>query len=98
MIKFSWDPEKAKINKRKHGVSFEQACSVFSDPLALTIYDKEHSEKEDRWILLGQSNNDVLILLVHTFSDEKDIERVRIISARKASKREKSAYQKRSQP
>ena len=77
-------------------IDFEQAAYVFSDPFALNKYDNMHSEEEDRWILLGKSLNEVILVVVHTFKDENDIEFVRIISARKATKKEKQAYKKRS--
>ena len=94
-MKFEWDTEKERLNIQKHGVSFEQASYVFADPYALNQYDKEHSENEDRWILLGKSLNEVILVVVHTFRDEDDIEFVRVISARKATKREQRAYQSR---
>ena len=94
-MKFEWDVKKEKINITKHGVTFEQASYVFSDPYALNRYDDEHSEDEDRWVLLGKSLNETLLLVIHTFRDNQGIELVRIISARKATKKEKQAYQKR---
>ena len=94
-MKLEWDPEKEKINIQKHGVTFEQASYVFADPFALNKYDDDHSHEEDRWILLGKSLNEVILLVVHTFKDDDAIEFVRIISTRKATKREKQAYQKR---
>ena len=94
-MKFEWDVKKAKANQRKHGVGFEQASNVFSDPYALSIFDDAHSDAEDRWILLGKSFNEVLLLVVHTFFDANGVELVRINSARKASKKEQRAYQQR---
>ena len=94
-MKFEWDTKKEKTNIQKHGISFEQACYVFADPFALNKYDDEHSHEEDRWILLGKSLNEIVLVVVHTFSDDDGIELVRIISARKAKKREKQAYLKR---
>ena len=93
-MKFEWDREKEKTNIKKHGVTFEQASFVFADRYALNKYDEEHSEDEDRWIILGKSFNEVL-LVVHTFRNKDGIEYTRIISARKATKKEKQAYQKR---
>ena len=95
-MNFEWNVEKEVINIKKHGIDFEQAAYVFSDPFALNKYDNMHSEEEDRWILLGKSLNEVILVVVHTFKDENDIEFVRIISARKATKKEKQAYKKRS--
>ncbi len=92
-MKFEWDPEKEKINLNKHGVTFEQASYVFSDPFALNKYDDNHSTGEDRWILLGKSINETLLVVVHTFRNDTDIEYVRIISARKASNSEQHSYQ-----
>ena len=86
---------KEKINIREHGITFEQASYVFSDPFALNKYDDEHSENEARWILLGKSLSEVVLVVVHTFRDDDGKESVRIISARRATKREKQAYHER---
>ncbi len=94
-MKFEWDKNKEKINIQKHKVTFEEALYVFTDKFALNRFDDEHSEDEDRWVLLGQSFNEILLLVVHTFRNNDDVEFVRIISARKATKKEKQAYQKR---
>lgn len=66
--KIEWDPPKAKINKKKHNVSFENAATIFKDPRAISIYDNEHSEAEDRWITIGLSSNGVLLVVHHTFN------------------------------
>ena len=63
---FEWDPEKAKTNYRKHGVNYEEATTVFRDPTAISIFDDEHSEKEERWITIGISNAGRLIVVCHT--------------------------------
>lgn len=94
-MKFVWDTDKEKINIQKHRITFEQASYIFADPFALNKYDNEHSENEDRWILLGKLLNDSIVVVVHTFREIDGIEFVRIISARKATKREKQAYQER---
>lgn len=94
-MKFEWDPKKEKRNIQKHGVSFEQASYVFADPFALDRFDGAHSETEERWILLGKSLNEVVLVVVHTFRDNNGSELVRIISARKATKNESQTYQKR---
>ena len=94
-MKFEWDRKKENINIKKHGVSFEQASYVFADPFALNRYDEEHSEDEERWILLGKSLNQTILLVVHTFRDNDGKEFVRIISARRATKREEKAYKER---
>jgi uncharacterized DUF497 family protein len=91
---FDWDPDKARSNQRKHGVSFRLATSVFRDPMALTIYDEEHSGSEDRWITLGEAENGQLLVVVHTWNwSEPAHVRVRIISARRADPRESRDYQ-----
>jgi uncharacterized DUF497 family protein len=89
---FEWDPGKAKINKEKHGISFEEAATVFLDPLAATIYDPDHSESENRWITLGISQNGKLLVTCHTFRTENESRIVRIFSSRKATKTEKKQY------
>jgi len=94
-MKFEWDKKKEKINIKKHNVSFEEASYVFADKFALNRFDDEHSDEEDRWVILGQSLNETLLLVVHTFRDSDGREFVRIISARKATKTEKKVYQKR---
>jgi len=95
-MKFEWDTEKERKNIQKHGVTFEQASYVFADPFALSKYDDDHSEDEDRWILLGKSMNEVILVVIHTFRDN-GTEYVRIISARKATKRERQEYERRCQ-
>jgi uncharacterized DUF497 family protein len=92
-MKFTWDKEKAASNQRKHGVSFEEAQTVFMDHNALRIYDPDHSESEDRFVLLGLSSALRMLVVCHCYREEK--ERVRIISARKATKSESATYEKR---
>ena len=94
-MKFEWDRKKETINIQRHGITFEQASYVFADPFALNKYDDEHSEDEDRWILLGKSLSETVLVVVHTFRDIDGIEFVRIISARKATKRERQVYKER---
>ncbi len=90
---FEWDPDKAKLNRQKHKVSFELAATIFSDPTSLTIYDEEHSESEDRWITLGISQNGNLLVVIHAFNEiDNETANIRIISARKATKRELKQY------
>ena len=91
-MKFEWNKDKEQINIRKHRVTFEQASYVFADPFALNLFDDEHSNYEDRWILLGKSLNEKLLLVVHTFRNNENIEMVRIISARKATRKERLIY------
>lgn len=90
---FEWDPEKAKRNLQKHGVAFEQAASVFRDPLVLSIYDEEHSGSGERWITLGLSAIGGLLVVHHTFEVvDKSTIQIRIFSSRKATKHEKQQY------
>lgn len=94
VYRFAWDPSKATANRRKHGVSFEQAATVFRDPLALSRYDEEHSEGEERWLTLGQVENGMLLVVSHTFEGLSEQEaRVRLISAREASAHERQQYE-----
>ena len=91
---FEWDSSKAKENQIKHKVSFERATEVFRDPLALSIFDPEHSEHEERWITMGKDSHDSLLVLIHTFLEVTPEEcRIRIISARKAKKKESRQYE-----
>lgn len=91
---FDWDPAKARSNQRKHGVSFNLATTVLRDPLAITIYDAEHSEDEDRWVTLGQAANGQLMVVIHTWTLIEAAEvKVRIVSARRADAGEARNYQ-----
>ena len=90
MIKFDWDPAKAASNLRKHGVSFEEAQSVFYDEFAVQFHDEPHSSDEERFLMLGMSSGAHLLLVCHCERDGGDI--IRIISARKATKQESSFY------
>jgi hypothetical protein len=92
-IRFVWDKEKNITNQRKHGISFEEAQSVFVDENALMIYDPDHSGKEDRFILLGLSASIRLMVVCHCYREDDDI--IRIISARKATHMEQKRYWKR---
>jgi uncharacterized protein len=86
---FDWDPSKAKTNLKKHKVGFELAATIFLDPLAVTIYDKEHSEGEDRWVTVGTDRNGTLLVVVHTFQHiDENTAKIRIISVRKATRKE----------
>ncbi|MBI3850789.1 MAG: BrnT family toxin [Verrucomicrobia bacterium] len=88
-LRFEWDANKAKGNLAKHDVSFEEASTVFGDPLSLTIPDPTHSQAEDRFILLGHSHQRKLLVVVHTERGDN----IRIISARRASRRERKSYE-----
>lgn len=92
---FEWDPEKAIQNRKKHKVSFELAATIFNDPRALSLFDTEHSDSiEDRWITLGIAGNGNLVVVVHTYNIlNNEVANIRIISARKATKRERKEYQ-----
>ena len=91
---FEWDPVKAKENLKKHRISFERAAEIILDPLAVTVRDDEHSEGEERWVTLGKDRRGSILLLIHTFSEITAEEcRIRIISARKANKRETRQYE-----
>ncbi|HUY13141.1 MAG TPA: BrnT family toxin [Terriglobia bacterium] len=86
---FRWDPEKARSNLRKHGVSFEEAASVFRDILSVTVSDPLHSTEESRFVTLGRSERGRTLVVVHTeFGDA-----IRIISARLATRRERKDYE-----
>lgn len=91
MIKFEWDPAKATSNKKKHGVSFEEAQSIFYDELALQFFDGENSESEDRFLMLGLSDEIRLLIVCHCEREPGNV--IRIISARKATKNEAKYYQ-----
>lgn len=91
MIGFEWDTAKANSNKKKHGVSFEEAQSVFYDEFAVQFFDEKNSMLEDRFLLLGFSDEARLLIVCHCERDRGNI--VRIISARKATKNEINYYQ-----
>ena len=86
---FEWDPEKAGKNFRKHEVGFEEACSIFDDLLFITFLDEEHTKDEERYITIGLSNKNRLLLVAHTDRNNS----IRIISARKATKNEEQFYE-----
>jgi hypothetical protein len=89
MLEFEWDPDKAEAIQRKHGVSFEEASTVFGDPLSTAIHDPDHSEHEERMLLLGRSSAGNLLVVAH--SERGD--RIRLISARRANRRERRDYE-----
>jgi uncharacterized protein len=86
---FEWDPEKAEQNRRKHGVSLPEASTVFRDPLAITLEDVVHSAVEERYFLIGRSTSGRVLVVVHTERGR----RIRLISARPATAREKRVYE-----
>jgi uncharacterized DUF497 family protein len=93
-MRFHWDWTKAAENRRKHRVSFEEACTIFSDPSILTAHDEKHSEFDDRWASIGMSVAGRILVVIHSWpeADDSGDEVVRIISARKANKRERETY------
>ena len=88
-MEFEWDPDKALRNLSKHGVSFQEAATVFGDPMAVTYFDPDHSEEEDRFLTFGHSSAGGLLVVSHT--DRED--RTRIISARRATRKERKSYE-----
>lgn len=90
---FDWNPEKEKLNIRKHKMDFRKASTVFRDQNQLTLYDEDHSENEDRWITMGTDNTGILRVVIHTFEQIENSVSIRIISARKAVSDEMEQYQ-----
>ena len=88
---FNWDPKKAILNKQKHNITFEEAVTVFFDPLPKIATDPDHSSNENRYILIGHSRKQNLLFVVHLYKEKTDS--IRIISARKATKKEKKDFQ-----
>ncbi len=88
-LKFEWDINKAKSNQKKHGVSFEEAQTVFDDPFYVDFYDPDHSKNEERYIIFGASSQNRILLVSYTERGNK----IRIISARLATKQEHKNYQ-----
>jgi uncharacterized protein len=90
---FEWDPIKARDNLDKHGVAFDEAATVFKDPKAISIFDPDHSEIEDRWVTMGISEKGRLLIVIHTFRKEsEDAVTIRVISSRKTTKHETASY------
>ena len=92
-LRFKWDKKKEKINIKKHGISFEEANSVFYDEKAIQFFDPDHSEDEDRFILLGISFKLRILVVCHCFRESETV--VRLVSARKADKDEQKEYWRR---
>lgn len=88
-MEFDWNPDKAALNFEKHGISFQEAATVFNDPLSMTFPDPDHSIGESRYVIIGLSRFGELLVIAHTDREEK----VRIISARKATRQEKRFYE-----
>jgi len=89
-LRFTWDPKKALMNRRKHGVDFEEAESVFADEMALLLHDPDHSQAEDRFLLLGLSQRLRILVVAHAVRAGGN--ELRLISARKATKAERRQY------
>jgi uncharacterized DUF497 family protein len=89
-VRFEWDDKKDSANKHKHGISFEEAQTVFFDPNARLIADPDHSEHEERFIILGMSYTLKIIVVCHCYKSKNEV--IRIISARKAMKKEEKTY------
>jgi hypothetical protein len=92
MIRFEWDPAKAKRNLAKHGVSFEQASRVFDDPFALMLQDRVEGG-EERWQAIGRAGTHLVLVVAHTARHATDTDIIRIISARRALRHERSHYE-----
>ena len=91
--RFEWDPGKAQLNLKDHGIAFERAATIFLDPQALSVFDEEHSQDEDRWITLGMDRTGSLLVVCHTYRKETTRgARIRLISARKAARHEAGQY------
>lgn len=92
MVRFEWDARKALSNRKKHGISFDEAQSVFFDEFALQFFDEEHSaEGEDRFVMLGLSHHSRILVVCHCEREEGNV--IRIISARRATSKERKHYQ-----
>jgi len=89
-LKFAWDEKKNRINQRKHGVTFEEAQTVFFDETAIEYFDPEHSKNENRFILLGMSIRLRVIIVCYCYREDDSV--IRIISVRKATKKERKIY------
>lgn len=89
-VECEWDADKAASNLAKHGVSFDEACSVFGDPLATTVRDPDHSVGEERWLTTGESHRGRLLVVWHTNREET---RIRVVGARQATPSERRTYE-----
>jgi uncharacterized protein len=91
---FQWDPNKARSNQGKHGISFQSATQIFKDPAMMTVFDEAHSLDEAPWITLGQAASGQYLVVVHTFEEvEENRVEIRIISVRKATRQEIQQYE-----
>jgi uncharacterized DUF497 family protein len=92
-MEFKWNEEKNRINKEKHGISFEEASAVFNDPMHLAFIDERFEYGEERWITIGQVRSEMFIVAAHTYMDVDGNETIRIISARRATRKERRQYE-----
>ncbi len=90
-MNFEWNPQKAELNYKKHGISFEEASTVFGDILSVIYPDPDHSNQEERYLMIGLSNKERILVISHVERNEV----IRIISARQATKREQTFYEQR---
>src|SRR4051812_31382557 len=91
--RFAWDPRKARQNLKDHKIAFERAATIFLDPEALSEFDDDHSEEEDRWLTLGVDRTGTLLVVSHTYREETENSAIiRLISVRKATKNESKQY------
>jgi uncharacterized protein len=88
-LRFEWDFKKATANRRKHGVSFEEAAAAFADPLSMTVPDPDHAAEENRFVLVGRSSRERLVLVVYVERGDT----IRIVSARTPTRRERAQYE-----
>jgi len=90
-IRFDWDPRKERRNRQRHDIGFDDASTIFADDLSITIPDPEHSQEDERWVTIGLSHRERLLVVVHTEQDGHEV--VRIISARPADRDERREYE-----
>lgn len=92
---FEWDPSKARQNYRKHGIAFDRAATIFHDANALSEFDEQHSDREERWITMGLDQTGTIVVAHHTFQETgENSATIRLISARKATKNEMISYRR----
>jgi len=92
-MRFEWDPQKNETNKRRHGISFEEACEVFIDPLHIALLHERFSYFEERWITIGRTSLARLVVAAHLYFDAEGEEIIRILSAREATSNEQKQYE-----
>lgn len=92
-MRFAWDPRKNLTNQKKHGITFEKAKEIFDDPLHLSFLDQRFNYYEERWITIGMSYDQAILVVAHLYYDDQGEETLRIISAREASQNERRQYE-----